>query len=366
MSVWGLELRIAIALFVIILPLALWPLVYFHYRRHGKFRGFPAFMTIATFFYICGVVAFTLFPLPETNDEFCTLRDDIGYWQLKPFSFVSDIVHVIETSGLIGALTSATLWQVLFNVLLLLPLGFLLAYRFKKSFPNSVVIGFLVSLLIELTQGTAVWGIFGCPYRLADVDDLMINTAGVALGWWIGQRSIGVLPDPSPARLPDLDPPTVWRRLSAAGLDVLGWGITVLIAFVVEALVFDAQRAGGEFVSHTVVVITSAAIGIIGWLLVPMLRGDRATPGQIATWLALASETGSSAGRGAVAVRFAARWLVFVVVAAVWNPLGALAVVGAYELTGVILNGDRRSVSAMIAGLLVVTRRSLEPGSHDG
>jgi glycopeptide antibiotics resistance protein len=78
-------------------------------------------------------------------------------------------------------LTTVTFLQVALNVLLLVPLGMLLAYRYKRSFGITVLAGQGVSLLIEVTQGTGVFGIFDCPYRLADIDDLIANTTGAAL-----------------------------------------------------------------------------------------------------------------------------------------------------------------------------------------
>jgi glycopeptide antibiotics resistance protein len=40
----------------------------------------------------------------------------------------------------------------------------------------------VISLLIEATQGTALWGAVPCRYRVADVDDLILNVFGTWLG----------------------------------------------------------------------------------------------------------------------------------------------------------------------------------------
>ncbi len=44
------------------------------------------------------------------------------------------------------------------------------------------LVGFATSLLIETTQGTGVWGLYACPFRLFDVDDLLTNTVGALVG----------------------------------------------------------------------------------------------------------------------------------------------------------------------------------------
>ena len=47
---------------------------------------------------------------------------------------------------------------------------------------TAVFVGFAVSLFIELTQFTGVWGIYPCAYRVFDVDDLVTNTLGALAG----------------------------------------------------------------------------------------------------------------------------------------------------------------------------------------
>ena len=45
--------------------------------------------------------------------------------------------------------------------------------------------------LIELSQKTAMFGLFACPWRQFDVDDLILNATGVALGFAVA-RLMGV------------------------------------------------------------------------------------------------------------------------------------------------------------------------------
>ncbi|MGI9584628.1 MAG: VanZ family protein, partial [Acidimicrobiia bacterium] len=223
MAVWGNEAQIAFVLFAAALPLALIPLVYFHYKRHGRFSGWTAFLTIATFLYVAGLVAFTLFPLPNTATDYCDARTSGVTWQFVPFSSLADIASEVSAVGVVGAASSVVVLQVVFNILLLVPLGMLLAYRYKRSFGFTVAFGLGISLVIELTQGTAVWGLFECPYRLADVDDLITNTLGAAIGWVIGRALTPYLPDADPPRANDDDPPRPSRRVLAGALDILAY-----------------------------------------------------------------------------------------------------------------------------------------------
>jgi len=198
MHTWGIELEDALLLFAVSYPLALIFIVRHHYRRFGRFSGWPAFLTTATFLYVCGIIAFVLFPLPAVTDHFCSLREDIAYWSLVPFSSFAALPDAYHRLGFPSVLLSGTFLQLFFNVVLMVPLGMLLAYRYKKSFMNTVAIGFGVSLLIEITQGTAIYGIFGCPYRVAEVDDLITNTTGAAVGFLVGRLLTPYLPGLGP------------------------------------------------------------------------------------------------------------------------------------------------------------------------
>jgi hypothetical protein len=78
------------------------------------------------------------------------------------------------------------------NFLVCLPIGALLP-RQGLRWRDTVALGFALSLLVELTQLTAAWGLHSCAYRKFDMDDLILNTLGVALGFaiarqWVRQR----------------------------------------------------------------------------------------------------------------------------------------------------------------------------------
>ncbi len=66
------------------------------------------------------------------------------------------------------------------NIILFIPLGFLLPLLLARmrSIGKVVFAGFLVSLAIELTQ-------FTFTQRVADIDDLLLNTLGTLLGAWL-------------------------------------------------------------------------------------------------------------------------------------------------------------------------------------
>ncbi|GAA0226871.1 hypothetical protein GCM10008921_09530 [Metaclostridioides mangenotii] len=64
-----------------------------------------------------------------------------------------------------------------------MPLGISLRYFFKRNLKQTLIITFLVSLFFELTQLTGLYGIYIAPYRIFDVDDLMLNKLGGYIGY---------------------------------------------------------------------------------------------------------------------------------------------------------------------------------------
>lgn len=86
--------------------------------------------------------------------------------QLVPFQWVADTFR----DGQIA------FDQMTLNVLMFVPLGAMLMFWGRRTIGQAALIGYGVSLLIEGSQ--LMWA-----NRIFDVDDLISNTTGTALGW---------------------------------------------------------------------------------------------------------------------------------------------------------------------------------------
>src|SRR5690606_21087560 len=87
--------------------------------------------------------------------------------------------------GIISELLDPGYWdvvQVVLNFLFFVPLGILASTKLRLSGKRAILLGLGVSLLIEVTQLTALWGLAPCRCRVADIDDVILNVAGVWLG----------------------------------------------------------------------------------------------------------------------------------------------------------------------------------------
>jgi glycopeptide antibiotics resistance protein len=138
----------------------------------------------------------TILPLPDPA-EVATRTGPFTQW--IPFRFVYDFIsetklRLTDIHTWLPALKQGCFMGPIFNVALTIPFGMYLAYYFRKSMKATVIGSFLLSLFFELTQLSGLYGIYPRPYRLFDVDDLMLNTVGGILGFLIAKRLAKFLP----------------------------------------------------------------------------------------------------------------------------------------------------------------------------
>ena len=126
----------------------------------------------------------TMLPLPSEGyfDVIPPLSEQV---QLVPFNCF------FETNLLKSPVASAV---IILNLFLTVPLGFFMRFLFDFKFGKTVLSGFLFSLLCEITQITGLFFIYPAPYRVFDVDDLIINTLGAMVGYLIFPLGVRLLP----------------------------------------------------------------------------------------------------------------------------------------------------------------------------
>lgn len=243
------------------------PFVALSYRRRGGVSFWRAVAWAGFAVYFFAIWTYTLLPLPDPDALRCVgaITD--------PMTVVDDIRTALAGPG--NPLRSPELLQLVFNVLLFVPLGFFVRVLFGRGFVVTVLIGFAVSLLVETTQLTGVWGIYPCAYRFFDVGDLMTNTTGALIGALLSlvvpARHRGMA---RTADADDPDPVTRRRRALAAFCDVLGAGLVAATAGVATQLalqvVFDDREA---VVDGSLATLVSALAPIVVWLAVILATG---------------------------------------------------------------------------------------------
>lgn len=141
---------------------------------------------ILFFDYLACVYALIAFPLPTSPSDF--LNPSEPPYVLQPFDFVTRIREVIDFDwqdwhSYIGWIEEDVATQPLANVLMMIPFGMFLRKLFQRSLLQTILLTFSFSLFLELTQLTGFYFVFPRPYRLFEVDDLLMNTLGGSIGY---------------------------------------------------------------------------------------------------------------------------------------------------------------------------------------
>lgn len=275
------------------------PAVVVQYRRYGRLSGPRLLGLLAVAVYAVALTAYVFLPLPDP-DTVCARRGGPGLapFQWTPFQFVTDLRATAARGGWRAALTGWTLWQVLFNVALFVPLGVVVRRYVGRGVLAATVIGLAVSAAIEVTQWSAVFGLYPCSYRVGDVDDLIANTTGALIGALIAPALLFWMPQARELRRTrgEPRPVTVTRRWAGMLLDGVTFGLVAVV--LVAAAVAVRSLLAGRIVDAPgwVSPVAAVAAGLVVFYL-PALRGSGASVGQAIVWLAPRWPTPSTAHR---------------------------------------------------------------------
>lgn len=254
---------IAIGAGVLLGVLLFVPFVALSYRRRGGLTFWQFLLAFAALVYFLAIWTFTLLPLPDPAAIQCAGTNT------NLFALVDDLRTAIGRPG--NTLTDPLTLQLVLNVALFVPLGVLLRLMTGRGLPTALLVGVGLSLLIETTQLTGVWGLYPCAYRVFDVDDLLTNTTGAILGSVLSL----VLPRRLRSGPADADPEaprpiTKARRLLAMVCDALGFGILMLVVGVGVQLV--RQQQGLDLTGPQASIIGTLT-GVLLWTLLVLATG---------------------------------------------------------------------------------------------
>ena len=180
---------------VVTIPLVLW----LGWRDRIGWWLMLVRLAFAVYLVVLIGLLFTPFPIPPWT----RLPEEslMGY---RPWPYPWVNIVPFETIGV--ALRFGLDWQegrvLVGNVLAFAPLGIFLPLLWPRWRSLVAVTGAAVgiSLAVEITQ-VALSVLLGFPYRVADIDDVIINVLGVALGYAI-YRAIALVLPPDPAVQP--------------------------------------------------------------------------------------------------------------------------------------------------------------------
>lgn len=201
MSPYVFPVQTAFFIFVLIAMFLLVPWLIYGYRKDGFFSWSRFGVSFSFIFYLLAAYCLVILPFPTTRNTCAQQAADTVYYNLVPFTFVKDIMKETpiiwsQPASYMGMIQGRAFLQVLFNVMLLMPLGVYIRYFWQKRsyWKQALLSGFGLSLFFEITQITGFYGFYDCPYRLFDVDDLLLNTSGTILGFFAAPILLALFP----------------------------------------------------------------------------------------------------------------------------------------------------------------------------
>lgn len=343
------------------------PYVAWSYRARGGFGVRASLAAGGGVLWVMALWAYTVLPLPTGDPCRRPVRP-----QLRPFAFVADIKSGLGPS----LLRDPALVQVVLNVALFVPLGVGIALLVRRRrFATAALVGFGVSLSVELVQLTGTLGVFDCAYRLFDVDDLIANTAGAALGAGLGpvmRRLMGRRRvAPAAGR-----PVTTARRFIANVVDVFVVVVALQLTGLGYAAAYAALRGGsvenGLTQAGDVLLVGVGPVVLLLLVLPVLTRGW--TVGRWAAALRPSTSSHRRPGRVLATLHslvglggLATVWTVSRVLSggAVPRIIEVVLLVWLVVSTALVVVGDHRGLSGAATGLAMVDARNADLLEND-
>jgi glycopeptide antibiotics resistance protein len=344
MGAFIFPIKIAIILFPVLAILILLPFLVVQYHRYGSVIFWRAVVIYTFIFYLLCAYFLVILPLPAREEvaKLTTQR-----FNLVPFmalqEWIKTTVFVPTQPGTwLASLKQPSFIQPFFNVILTLPFGVYLRYYFRQPLRKIILWGFVLSLFFEITQLSGLYGIYPRPYRLFDVDDLILNTTGALIGGILAPFFVKAFPTRNQmdnASYIKSRQVSLLRRLTAYLFDYI---ITGTVVEILLGLTGNAILAKNTFLSW--VVSTSVV-----FILIPILtRGQ--TLGKKIVKIRIVKADGE----------LATRWQLFFRQILLFG-VGATSLIGANRMIEEVLSKMHQSqgnivllIVSLIAALFVV------------
>ncbi|AQP48638.1 hypothetical protein BW730_15130 [Tessaracoccus aquimaris] len=259
------------------------PILVWESRRHGQIRVDRVIGAAMVAVFAVALLAYTLLPFPDK--EWCSTHRLPGR-NLDPLEVVRDNLDYLREHGARRLLRSFVFLQAALNVLLFVPFGALARRYFGIRAGWTILLGFATSVLIEAAQGTGAFGLLPCRYRVADIDDVILNTLGTVIGAVAAPLLLFFVTDARATARSRGHARQVTRRRRLIGMLIDGFSFVVLPAAVligyrlVDTLLLGAPATSDDAGASAVATLVGFVV-----LLVPTLVGSGASVGQRAVWL---------------------------------------------------------------------------------
>ncbi|MEV0702996.1 VanZ family protein [Saccharopolyspora sp. NPDC050389] len=342
-SAYLLPIKTAMIVFPLLALVLFVPAAVVTYRRHGVMTSWRTLSFYSFLFYSLTAFFMTIVPLPGPSVDVCAKYPRLAHPQLMPGNTFADIWKEAEGRVSLGALVihNPAVLETLLNLLLLLPLGVYLRFHFRLNFVAASAIGLGASLFFEFTQLSGLWGVYECPYRLFDVDDLIANTGGAMIGWAIAGPLTRWLPTLNNLDAAALErrPVPLGRRFLALLIDLCALPFVMLFTTLLCVVVFGSSRW-----------LLGMVLAVVLWfVLLPWWLG--ATPGKKVLLLKLVGPDGKRPELWRLLLRAAVLAIPLLPIPMILGMTALAALAGASHVLGAGLGGVSE-VPSLVLSLL--------------
>lgn len=236
METFSYAIKMAILLFPVVGLLFTIPYMIHQYHKYGSISAYRSIIIYSFLLYLMTAYFLVILPLPsiETVSKMTTPS-----YNLIPFHFISELFSLSTFSAndfatYFPTLQNPAIYESLFNILLTVPFRLYLHYYFEFNFKKTVFYSFCLTLFFELTQLSGLYFIYPRGYRVFDVDDLILNTFGGIIGYFIAYLPIKLLPtrkeidEESKEKAQKV---SLIKRGITCMMDFLGYGIFLTASF---------------------------------------------------------------------------------------------------------------------------------------
>lgn len=280
----------------------------YEYRKYGTFILTRAIVLYSFVFYLLCAYFLVILPLPtkEAVAQMTGPKMELHLFATWEHFRQNTVLVLSDPSTYLPAMRQSVFLEPVFNLLLIVPFGIYLRYYFRFSFIKTVIASFCLSLFFELTQLSGLYFIYPRPYRLFDVNDLLTNTLGGALGFIIEPVFTFMLP--TRARMDEISyekgkTVSLTRRLVAYLID---WGFLSVLTFIITLLLQAASKIGSITSSGGWIFIEV----ILYFMLVPYLTNGR-TLGKRIVRIKIVADDNSKLRFKSLFVRYAYLYFIF-------------------------------------------------------
>lgn len=302
------------------------------HTRYGPMSGVPGQLTHLALYAGAALVAYAVWPLPTHTDGLCA--------------------HTVDPAA--APATGHGLPELALAAAVFLPVGLLARYRFRRGPWTTLALGTVLSLAAGAVRATGLLGVYPCAYAETSWFLVAMGVLGTFLGWLVARLALGTGPGRLargwPGAVPDRAVPALTRRLLSGLVDLGLWWFGTASVLALARLWTEGEPAPDD--AGTALL----AAAVVGAVVLPQLRRDRATLGGAALHLGLAdARSAHPAARWRVLVR-ALLLPLPVTLALVLAPLWLAPVLVAVHTSSALLRPDRAGLADLATGTRITTR----------